>query len=437
QQRGAVGLAVAAAAAGARGGAAVPPAAATAAVRAAMRRRRIGMRSTSRRRNTLDGWVIRKPRPGQQLTTQTRTRSAAGRAHSYKAIIDEHGLGLLLDQGAATVPERGFVGPLAAARRALALNNRSGELPCREAEKQSLRKFIGHAVEEGGDSPGVLYICGVPGTGKTACVMEVLGGVRSQAQNSGVQLVILNALQLPGPQHVYSKLWERMSGQRWGPARALKALEEVFSGGSGWAAAGGGGRRHLTLLIVDEIDVLITKDQAVLYNLFEWPLREGSRLAVIGISNTHDLDSRVLPRIASRLAGSKLAFNPYNFEQLKEILNSRLQGVTAVARGAVEFCARKVASTTGDVRRALELLRRATEIAEVELSTAAATNQQRQGQQAAPVQDFTNVVGARQATAAIKEMYGSVHMTLLRRAGLFQKLVLVALLVETRAQNKP
>ncbi len=36
----------------------------------------------------------------------------------------------------------------------------------------------------------------------------------------------------------------------------------------------------------------------VLYNLFEWPLREGSRLAVIGISNTHDLDSRVLPRIA-------------------------------------------------------------------------------------------------------------------------------------------
>ncbi|GFR48912.1 hypothetical protein Agub_g10818, partial [Astrephomene gubernaculifera] len=138
-------------------------------------------------RNTLDGWVIRKPRPGQPLSTQTRTRSAAGRAHSYKAIIDEHGSGLLLDQGAATVPERGPVGPLAAARRALALNNRSGELPCREAEKGALRRFIGHAVEEGGDSPGVLYICGVPGTGKTACVMEVLGGVRNQAQDSGVQ----------------------------------------------------------------------------------------------------------------------------------------------------------------------------------------------------------------------------------------------------------
>ncbi len=80
-----------------------------------------------------------------------------------------------------------------------------------------------------------------------------------------MQLVIINALQLPSPQHVYSKLWERIAGVRWGPARALAALEEAFSGGGAvrQGAAGGGGARHMTLLLVDEIDVLITKDQAV------------------------------------------------------------------------------------------------------------------------------------------------------------------------------
>ncbi len=36
--------------------------------------------------------------------------------------------------------------------------------------------------------------------------------------------------------------------------------------------------------------------------------------------------SLVVPPVPySRLSGSKLAFNPYNFDQLKEILNHRLQ----------------------------------------------------------------------------------------------------------------
>jgi origin recognition complex subunit 1 len=38
----------------------------------------------------------------------------------------------------------------------------------------------------------------------------------------------------------------------------------------------------------------------VLYNLMEWPLRKGSKLAVIGIANTMDLPERFLPRIARR-----------------------------------------------------------------------------------------------------------------------------------------
>jgi Cdc6-like AAA superfamily ATPase len=91
----------------------------------------------------------------------------------------------------------------------------------------------------------------------------------------------------------------------------------------------------------------------VLYQLFDWPHHPGSRLAVIGISNTHDLDQRVLPRIASRLDQAKLAFAPYSVQQLLTIVNARLQdsGVGgAVEEVAVQLACRKVAAETGEVQ---------------------------------------------------------------------------------------
>jgi hypothetical protein len=69
------------------------------------------------------------------------------------------------------------------------------------------------------------------------------------------------------------------------------------------------------------------------------------RLAVIGIANTHDIDERVLPRIASRLGSSKLAFVPYSAEQIKTIVKGRLAAVqqeAMVDNTAVDFAARKV-----------------------------------------------------------------------------------------------
>lgn len=64
----------------------------------------------------------------------------------------------------------------------------------------------------------------------------------------------------------------------------------------------------------------------VLYNLFEWPMRKGSRLAVIGIANTMDLPERFLPRIASRLSGSRIVFQPYTRQQLATIVTTKLEG---------------------------------------------------------------------------------------------------------------
>jgi origin recognition complex subunit 1 len=75
---------------------------------------------------------------------------------------------------------------------------------------------------------GVLYICGVPGTGKTALVMEVLGGASEAGVKAGAQFVAINCLQLPSPQHVFSRLWEKLSGQHLGPARSAVLLSNLL-----------------------------------------------------------------------------------------------------------------------------------------------------------------------------------------------------------------
>lgn len=40
------------------------------------------------------------------------------------------------------------------------------------------------------------------------------------------------------------------------------------------------------IVVIDEIDDLMTKDQDILYNLFDWTQMSESRLILIAISNT-------------------------------------------------------------------------------------------------------------------------------------------------------
>lgn len=90
----------------------------------------------------------------------------------------------------------------------------------------------------------------------------------------------------------------------------------------------------------------------LLYNLFEWPLRQGSRLALIAVANTMDLPERLLPRIASRLGGRRLVFQPYNRPQLTVIVNQRLEDVSLAhifAPNAINMACSKVGSLKGIV----------------------------------------------------------------------------------------
>lgn len=156
------------------------------------------------------------------------------------------------------------------------------------------------------------------------------------------------------------------------------------------------------MVVLDEIDHLLTKNQDVLYKLFEWCSIEGSRLVLFGIANALDMTDRFLPRLKARNCEPQLLnFNPYQVAEIQAIIMDRLVSlektgqshprssetdgeakpsvVPLMQKAAIEFCARKVAAATGDLRKALDICRQTIEMVEAEAKKKG--KQERQQQQ--------------------------------------------------------
>lgn len=89
------------------------------------------------------------------------------------------------------------------------------------------------------------------------------------------------------------------------------------------------------------MDLLCTKRQDVVYNLLDWPSKNGAKLVVVTIANTMDLPERILMgKVTSRLGLTRLTFPPYNFKQLEAIVESRLKDQNAFSSETVQLVAR-------------------------------------------------------------------------------------------------
>lgn len=252
--------------------------------------------------------------------------------------------------------------PFQIARANLHVASVPTSLPCRESEFSLVYSHLEAAITDGMGT--CIYISGTPGTGKTATVREVVSkldeSVRSDELDDFI-FVEINGMKITDPHQAYSLLWEALKGQRVSPAQALDLLEREFSHPSP--------RRVPCVVLMDELDQLVTKNQGVMYNFFNWPGLRHSRLIVLAVANTMDLPERTLSnKISSRLGLTRITFPGYNHEQLMKIVQSRLEGVpnNIVEPDAVQFASRKVAAVSGDARRALDICRRAVELAEAE-----------------------------------------------------------------------
>jgi Cdc6-like AAA superfamily ATPase len=207
-----------------------------------------------------------------------------------------------------------------------------------------------------------------------------------------------------------------------------------------------------SVFLMDELDLLVTKKQTVIYNFFDWPRSPSSPLIVVAIANTMDLPERMFThKINSRIGTKRINFNAYNVPDLITIIKSRLGGCLGVMLPeAIEFCARKVAGMSGDARRALDICRRAIEVLEekqkkakeppsqaasTSTSTLRAQTPSKRVTQLASEPPPPTQVTRQLIQAVIQELFMSPAVALIAAASLHQKAFLVSLLKVTRREG--
>ncbi|KAL1498354.1 hypothetical protein ABEB36_009167 [Hypothenemus hampei] len=238
------------------------------------------------------------------------------------------------------------------ARKALH-SNFPVELPGRENELKVIENFIQNHLENG--SSGSIYISGPPGTGKTASLNLILEKPKIL---DVANKIYINCTAIKSATAVYARLNTELHVKVKGKSEKdnLQAFESYLK------------RKHKPILIIlDEIDQLESKNHSILYTIFEWPSKLNSKIILVGIANALDLTDRILPRLQARceLKPQLLHFAPYTKEQIINIFTSRLKaaGASDVFNPlALQMLAGKVASVSGDVRRALDIGRRVVEL---------------------------------------------------------------------------
>ncbi|XP_027867810.1 origin recognition complex subunit 1 isoform X2 [Xiphophorus couchianus] len=278
-------------------------------------------------------------------------------------------------------------------------------LPCREQEFQDIYSFVESKVLDG--TGGCMYVSGVPGTGKTATVQEVMRCLQHAAEQDEIPpfvFIQINGMKMTDPHQAYAQILQKLTGQKATADHAAALLEKRFSHPAP--------RKETTVLLVDELDLLWTRKQNVMYNLFDWPTRRHARLVVLAIANTMDLPERILiNRVASRLGLTRMSFQPYSFKQLQQIVTSRLNKLKAFEDDALQIVSRKVAALSGDARRCLDICRRATEICE---------------------RSAARLVGMSHVMQALDEMFSSPYVAAIRSASTQEQLFLRAVIAEFR-----
>lgn len=215
-----------------------------------------------------------------------------------------------------------------------------------------------------------MYVSGPPGTGKSALVNEVCQGIDS---THGVKTVYINCMSVKCSKDIYGRLLDALVGHDVGTEQeGIVDLQALFIPKEKSPGP-------IYVVTLDEIDHLLQLDLEILYSLFEWSLHQSSRLIVLGIANALDLTDRFLPRLKARnLKPQLLPFLPYTASDIASVITTKLKSLSLADSGippdhvpfllpaAIQLCSKKIASQSGDLRKAFDIVRRTIDVIEAE-----------------------------------------------------------------------
>lgn len=239
------------------------------------------------------------------------------------------------------------------------------QLPHREEQIKEIVNILAPSL--GRDKPSNILIIGKTGTGKTA-VMKYIGKELKKADvdEKNCSFIYLNCEVVDTPYGILYNIGNQIIKDEtksipftgWSLDRVFNELTKYIDK-----------ENKIYIIVLDEIDRSFQKNGDDIFYFLTTinEIMENSRVSIVGISNNPKFTDFLDPKIRSRLGEEKIIFPPYTTTQLQDILLDRSKDAfekDVISDGVISYCAALSAQDMGDARRALDLLRIASDIAE-------------------------------------------------------------------------
>ncbi|MFW9826235.1 MAG: Cdc6/Cdc18 family protein [Candidatus Thorarchaeota archaeon] len=239
------------------------------------------------------------------------------------------------------------------------------DLPHRDSQIKSIAEKTACALL--GDTPQSFLCYGMTGTGKTATIRYVSQKLAQQTSEIKPWWIYINCNVVSTPYRILAHIYNTISRREKIPPTGLPK-DIIFKKLLGLLDSKVG--NSICFLVLDEIDILVDKKggNEILYDLTR--LNENldkCKTCLVGISNKLKFKENLDPRIISSLGEEHIVFPSYDASELRDILINRAKLAfyeDILKQEVIPLCAALAAKENGDARKALQLLRKAGEIAE-------------------------------------------------------------------------